>query len=145
VSDANVQVVRSLYPEGGLVLTTLVATDEAAAEARDALAPHVAQGFEWVGHRDALAMPDPAGGVDAFVENYRELSQTFEDATLSPVEITAHGDNVLVIARLTGRLARSDVPYETLGAAVFTFENGKIKRVEEFTDLDLARQVAGAR
>jgi ketosteroid isomerase-like protein len=144
VSQANVEVVRGLYPEGGLHLTTLVATDEAAAEIRRTLAPHVAPGFEWIGNQDAVGMPDPTGGIDAFVENYRELSQAFEDAVLEPDEITPHGDHVLVIARLTGRLVRSDAPYETLGAAVYTFEDGKIKRIEEFSDLDRARAAAGA-
>jgi ketosteroid isomerase-like protein len=144
VSQANVEIVRSLYPEGGLQLTNLVASDEAADEARRALGAHVAPGFEWMGNRDIVGTPDPSGGVDAFVENYRELSQAFQDATLDPIEITAHGDKVLVVARLTGHLVRSDAPYETVAGAVYTFEGGKIKRIEEFTDLDRARSAAGA-
>lgn len=144
MSQANVEIVRGLYPEGGLELKRFVESDAAAAETRATLAPHVAPDFEWAGHRDVLAGPDPSGGLDAFVESYREISQTFEDATLEPVEITAHGENVLVIARLSGRFARSDAPFAALGAAVYTFEDGKIKRVEEFTDLHRARAAAGA-
>ena len=144
MSKTNVDVVRSFYPEGGLRLTSLVATDDAADVARRTLAPHVAPGFEWAGHRDVLGAPDPVGGLDAFVESYREISQAFEDATLRPIEITEHGEKVLVIARLSGRLARSDAPFETVAAAVYSFEGEKLKRVEEFTDLDRARAVASA-
>jgi ketosteroid isomerase-like protein len=138
VSQANVDLVRGLYPEGGLQLTRVVASDEAAEETRRALAPHLAPGFEWAGNSDAVGNADPAGGLDAFVENYRELSQAFEEAVLEPIEISEHGDKVLVLARISGRLARSDTPYEGLAAAVYTFEDGKIKRIEEFTDLDQA-------
>ena len=144
MSEVNVQVVRSLYPDGGLDLGELFADEAAVERVRGTFGPFLAPGFEWAGNQDTVGMPDPARGFDALVESYRELAQAFDDAVLEPIEIAAYGDKVLVIARIRGRLVRSDAPYEALGGAVYTFEEGKIKRVEEFTDLDRARAAAGA-
>ena len=53
------------------------------------------------------------------------------------------GDKVLMLARQVGSTETGGVPVESLGAAVMTFEDGRVTRIEFHLDRDRAMKVAG--
>jgi ketosteroid isomerase-like protein len=142
MSAENVELVRAFYPGGELRISELIEDGRLTARGEAYVATKVTDNFEWVGPRDAVGVPSPREGVDALVENYGELWRVIDDAVITPHEFFDHGDRVLVVATISGRFAGSDVPFSARGAAVYTLEDGKFSRIEEFTDMDAARAAA---
>jgi ketosteroid isomerase-like protein len=89
--------------------------------------------------------PDPGThrGLDAIAKQIQTWVETYPDLRVDPIEIVVNGDRALVWARWSGHGAGSGVPIEMEMAQVVTIEDGKIRRVEEYTDRAKALDVVG--
>ena len=102
----------------------------------------LAPDFEFVSNRDSVGMPGRRAGVEAFFAAYRSYAEMWESYSLKPRQFVEVGDKVLVEARLAGTTLRGGVHLEQEVAALYTFEGGKIRRIEEFSDPADARAAA---
>jgi ketosteroid isomerase-like protein len=59
----------------------------------------------------------------------------WESYSLKPERFVEVGDKVVVEAKIAGTTRRGGVALEQQVAAVYTFEDGKIRRIEEFSDV----------
>ncbi len=105
---------------------------------------------EDVWHTDAVYVnssedPDPAThrGLDAIAKQIHTWVETYPDLRVDPIEILVNGDRALVWARWSGHGAGSGVPIEMEMGQVVTVEDGKIRRVDEYSDRATALEVLG--
>ena len=68
----------------------------------------------------------------------------WQSYTLKPERFVEVGDKVVVEAKISGTTRTDGVQLEQHVAAVYTFEDGKILRIEEFSDLASAHAAAEA-
>lgn len=89
--------------------------------------------------------PDPGThrGLDAVTKQFQTWIDAYPDLRVDPLEILVNGDRVLVWARWSGHGAGSGVPIEMEMAQVVTIDDGKIRRIEEYTDRADALKAAG--
>jgi ketosteroid isomerase-like protein len=89
--------------------------------------------------------PDPGThrGLDAITKQFQTWIEAYPDLRVDPLEIVVNGDRVLVWARWSGRGAGSGVPIEMEMAQVITIDDGKIRRIEEYTDRGEALEAVG--
>jgi ketosteroid isomerase-like protein len=89
--------------------------------------------------------PDPGThrGLDAVAKQIQTWVETYPDLRVDPIEILVNGDRVLVWARWSGHGAGSGVPIEMEMAQVVTLDDGKIRRVVEYTDRAKALDAVG--
>jgi ketosteroid isomerase-like protein len=97
--------------------------------------------FEWV-------VPDhPEGavrhGADGAIEFFREWVEPWEDLEIEWQIEPAGSDAALAIIDMRGRGRGSGVPAEMRLFQLWTARDGRIVRMEMFTDLDQARRAAG--
>jgi ketosteroid isomerase-like protein len=88
----------------------------------------------------------PLYGPDAVRANYARWMEAWEEQPETTVEeVTGNGDHVFVIACFQGRGRGSGVRVEQRLYEVYTLRNGRILRVDEFSDRAEALKVAGLR
>lgn len=97
--------------------------------------------FEWV-------VPDhPEGavrhGADSVIEFFREWAEPWEDLELDWEIHEAGPDLGLAIIDMRGRGRASGVPAEMRVAQLWTFRDGRVVRMEMYSDVDEARRAAG--
>jgi ketosteroid isomerase-like protein len=73
-------------------------------------------------------------GIDAIRSQNQDWFDSYPDLHLEPLEIRANGDRVFVWVRFTGHGAESGAAMEMELAHVATFEGGKLRRVQEYSD-----------
>jgi len=73
-------------------------------------------------------------GIDAIRKQHQGWFDAYPDLHLEPLEIRANGDRVFVWVRFTGHGAESGADMEMELAHVATFEGGKLRRVQEYSD-----------
>jgi ketosteroid isomerase-like protein len=78
------------------------------------------------------------------VREWDQARHTTWDLELIPAEYEDLGDSVLVHGEVRSRGAASGVELDTQVSWVFTFQDGKIIRLEAFLDRDEARAAAEA-
>ena len=127
MSDPNVDVVQrlfALYASGGI---------EAALEVLDeqvviVIPPEMsAEPDSYHGHKGARRYFD---GFDGMLEDLR----------YEALELIPESGHVLVRARLAGRGVSSGLEVDLESIVVHTVEDGKVTRIEPYTDLESARQ-----
>jgi ketosteroid isomerase-like protein len=142
MSQENVELVRT-------VLASLTAGIEVAIEDDDflrSLEPLLHPDFEFV-----LAGPEFTGlggsypGLEGFQSAMREWLEAFESYRSEPERIIDAGDEVLALTRDSGRTKTAGVEIEIEGASVWTFRDGKIRRVSTYQDRSLAFEAVGLR
>ena len=101
-------------------------------------------GFEFVTVRQSVGMPGARKGVDGFIAAYRSYAEMWESYTLRPKQFVEIGDKVVVEAKISGTTRTGGVQLEQDVAAVYTFEDGRIRRIEEFSDVASAHAAASA-
>jgi ketosteroid isomerase-like protein len=89
--------------------------------------------------------PDTHRGIDAVRKQYARWVEAYPDLRVEPLEIMTNGDRAFVWARWRGHGAGSGVPIEMEMAQVWTVEDGKIRRIAEFSDRDEGLEDAGLR
>ena len=85
-------------------------------------------------------------GVEAMQRSWREFLSAWKDFKAEPEEIIDAGEQVLVLDKLGGRGRGSGVPADGLrGASLFTFREGRVVRLAQYTDRAEALEAAGLR
>src|SRR5687768_44579 len=99
---------------------------------------------------DVVVVPPkgwPEGGVnrglDAWRSQARRLRDSWTEARIEIDEIRPVEDRVLVQIRYVTKGADTGLPFDTPMAAVFFFEDRKIKRAEYYWETDEALEAAG--
>jgi ketosteroid isomerase-like protein len=73
-------------------------------------------------------------GIDAIRAQHQGWFDSYPDLHVEPLEIRANGDRVFVWTRFTGHGADSGAAMEMELAHVLTLENGRTRRLEEYSD-----------
>jgi ketosteroid isomerase-like protein len=91
--------------------------------------------------------PDPAThrGLEAVRKQFAKWVETYPDLTVEPLEVLVHADRVFAWTHWTGHAAQSGAPVEMKMAQVWTVEDGKIRRGEEYFDRAEALEATGLR
>ena len=82
-------------------------------------------------------------GIDAVRRDLARQREAWGEARYEPVEILRAGDRIVVLIDMivTGR--SSGVPIHVEGAHILTLRDGKVAKVQAFTDRERARAAAG--
>ncbi len=112
--------------------------------ARDAIARLITDDFEFVTVSEGVGMPSNRRGVEAFFAAYRSYAEMWSSYSLNPLRFEEVGDHVVVEARISGTTLRGGVRLQQDVAALYTFEGGRIRRIEEFSDVASAYAAAKA-
>ena len=87
----------------------------------------------------------PLYGFAAVRENYERWKEAWEGFETTAEEVIGNGDRVFVMGRFRGRGRASGVEVESRLYEVYTMRNGKILRVDEFSDRAEALEAVGLR
>ena len=85
----------------------------------------------------------PSYGFDAMRSDYERWASVFEELSVTIEEIIDAGDQVVVVAHHEGRGRKSGVKVDTRFYEVYTVREGKVSRVDEFTERAEALKAAG--
>jgi ketosteroid isomerase-like protein len=84
-------------------------------------------------------------GVDAIRDNFEHWQTAWEDLEVTIEETIAAGDRVLLSAHHRGRGRGSGIEIDARYYEVYTLSRGKIIRIDEYADRDVALEAAGLR
>jgi ketosteroid isomerase-like protein len=89
--------------------------------------------------------PEPGAhrGIEAILRLSREWVDTYPDLTVEPLDIRVNGDRAFVWTRWSGHGGSSGAPMEMQLAHCWTFEQGRVRRVEEYFDRAEGMAAAG--
>jgi ketosteroid isomerase-like protein len=85
----------------------------------------------------------PSSGYDAMRDDMKRWASAFDDLRVTFEEIIDAGDRVLVVAHHEGRGQKSGIEVDTRFYEVYSVRDGKVSRVDEFTDRASALEAAG--
>jgi ketosteroid isomerase-like protein len=141
VPEPNVDRLRALLPDPETEVTQLfrdeawfTATAKAAAEVFD---PAVESVPAWRGAGTTYA------GIDGFREMWLDWLEPWASYHVQVEEIFEAGDSVVVFVRDRARRHGMDVEVELISGSVWTFDDGKIVRVQFYANRDELRQAVG--
>ncbi|HYH59835.1 MAG TPA: nuclear transport factor 2 family protein [Thermoleophilaceae bacterium] len=140
----QLDLVRAFFAGAPDDLVAAIEDPEWVAAAREGLAPLLAADFEFVTVRQSVGMPGTGRGVERFLNAYRAYAEMWESYSLKPTRFVEAGDHVVVEAKIAGITRTGGVPLEQDVAAVYSFADGRIRRIEEFSDVASAYEAAGA-
>ena len=109
---------------------------------RSALGQMLTADFEFVTVRQSVGFPSTKRGVEGFFTAYRAYAEMWESYSLRPEKFLEVGDKVVVEAKIAGTTRTGGVELTQNVAAVYSFEDGRISRIEEFSDLASAHEAA---
>jgi len=133
MSEANLELVRAFFASAPNDLAAAVADSGWVERTRVALAPLLTEDFEFV-TVESVGRPATRPGVEGFFAAYTEYMTMWESASLLPNRFVEVGDKVVVEATLSGITRTGGVRLEQAVAAVYTLADGRIRRIEEFSD-----------
>jgi ketosteroid isomerase-like protein len=87
----------------------------------------------------------PSYGFDAMRSDMERWASAFDELEVTAEEFIDAGDRVLVTAYHRGRGRGSGVEVDTRFYELYTLRDGKVVRVDEFTDRPEALEAAGLR
>jgi ketosteroid isomerase-like protein len=82
-------------------------------------------------------------GLGGFLAFWRDWLEPWESFSIETEEFLDAGDQVVQLARQTGWTEAEGVPIESQGAAVMTFRDGVLSRIEFHLDRERAMKAAG--
>ena len=82
-------------------------------------------------------------GLDGFLEFWTDWLEPWESFSIETEEFLDAGDKVVQVARQTGRTGAGSAPVDSQGAAVMTFRDGRMTRIEFHLDRERAMKAAG--
>lgn len=85
----------------------------------------------------------PSYGLNAIRDNLERWTSVWEEPEATPEEIVDAGESMLVTARHRGRGRGSGISVDAYFHEVYTLRDGKIIRVDEFSDRSKALEAAG--
>ena len=121
MSEQNVALARAMYRAFGRgdVPAVLAAMDE---------------NIEWY-ETEGTPYGGLYNGPEAVAENvFAPLVRDIEGFTVTPEDFYSDGDEVIVVARYTGKGAVTGKPLDVQGVHCFTFRDGKLTRFRQFID-----------
>jgi hypothetical protein len=84
----------------------------------------------------------PQQGVDAAVAYMERWETEWDDLTTTPEEFIDAGDRVFVAVRFSGRGKSSGIEVDALLYEIYSLRDGKLVRMDEFTDRSQALEAA---
>ncbi len=85
----------------------------------------------------------PSYGFDAMRDDMERWASAFEELEVTVEEIIDAGNQVIVVAHHEGRGRNSGVKVDTRFYEVYTVREGKVSRVDEYTERAKALEAAG--
>jgi ketosteroid isomerase-like protein len=145
MSEENVELVRALQPSGGVDLAELFAGEPSAFV--DAMAPLLDPSFEcaFIANESSGFTTMGYRGAEGFAEGWREWLSPWESYRIDAEEFIDAGEQVVVLARVQARTRRGGVDMEHAPGAVWTIEDGRVRRVEFYLERSQALAVARGR
>jgi uncharacterized protein len=138
----NLDLVRAFFAGAPDDLAAAVNDPAWVERARTVLARLLAEDFEFVTVSQSIGMPSTRRGVEGFFDAYRAYAEMWESYSLKAERFVPVGDSVVAEARISGRTRTGGVHLEQKVAAVYTIEDGRIRRIEEFSDVASAHAAA---
>jgi ketosteroid isomerase-like protein len=139
---SNLELVRAFFAGNPDDLVGAVEDPAWVEGVKRVLTPLLAPDFEFVTVRQSVGLPGAQRGIEGFIAVYRAYAEMWESYALRPRRFVEMGDKVVVEAKISGRTRTGGVRLEQDVAAVYTFEAGKIRRIEEFSDVASAHAAA---
>ena len=134
MSEANVELVRAFFAGNPDDLVAAIGDPEWVDIVRQGLSRLITPDFEFVSNRDSVGLPSEREGPEGLLATYRAYAEMWESYSLKPERFVEVGDKVVVEAKIAGTTRTGGVPLEQDVAAVYTVEDGMIRRIEEFSD-----------
>jgi len=150
MSQENVEIVRQFYFEPSLNLAAAVEDEDFVRKRLASLRPLADEGFEAV-FDPALASAfgdfSPARpGLGGLNDAWLEWLSTWESYYIEPHDfVVVDSERVLVTNTVRGRSKGAQVEVEIEAGSAWTVRDGKAVRVEQFFDLERAKEAAGLR
>jgi len=144
VTSANLNLVQAFFAGNPDDLVAAIEDPEWVERVRQGLEELLAPDFEFVTVRQSVGFPGARKGVEGFFTAYRAYAEMWESYSLKPERFVEVGDNVVVEAKIAGTTRTGGVQLKQDVAAVYTFESGRIRRIEEFSDVASAHTAASA-
>ena len=88
---------------------------------------------------------EPSYGPGAMRDDWERWTSAFEELKVTFEEIVDAGDQVVVVAHHQGRGRGSGVEVDARFYEVYTLRDGKVSRVDEYTERAEALEAAGLR
>jgi hypothetical protein len=149
MSEENVEIVRSVYPDSSVDIAQLVADEDAMAHFEASLLPLIHPNFEVSLDPRFAALSDSTRdrdlrGIDAFRELWRDWLSAWESFRLDVKDLRPLADSrVLALVDMHARPKAGDMEMSLPGAAIWTLTNAQVSRIQLFLDPDRALEVAG--
>jgi hypothetical protein len=144
VTSNEVEVVRELYSGAPVDLAEIFASESATEAWRSRIESAIHPDFEGGNPTLQGAVFAPLGGLDAFIETWRDWLSAFESWWFEVEEIVPGREGkvaVLLNIRARSKTDRVDMPFE--GANVVTVTDGKVSRLHLYFDRKQALEDAG--
>lgn len=138
----NIDLVRAFFAGAPDDLVAAIEDPAWVETARAGLTPLFTEDFEFVTVRQGVGMPSTRTGVEGFFTAYRAYAEMWESYSVKPERFVEVGDRVVVEAKISGTTRTGGVPLEQDVAAVYTLKGGRIRRIEEFSDVASAYEAA---
>jgi hypothetical protein len=139
--DDNVDVVRA-FMSGPRDLVRAFADEEGARRIEAALAAVAHPEFELI-DRDSLESAGRPIPLEGFVTAWRRFLEGWERLCLDATRIVGNDDRVVVISNMRGRSKGVRILLEDRRAAVWTFDEGQVLRIEQYAHPEEALEAAG--
>ncbi len=93
---------------------------------------------------DAFPLTRPYHGVEGVIAWLTDMSEPFDDFRFELVDVLAYNDHDLVTSlRASGNSKSGGPPFDLTWAAVYSFRDGKLFRVQGLRTAEEALEVAG--
>lgn len=141
MSGENVDKARRFYPDQRLDIAETLWREGAAELLESQFGDVFHADFETVEASGTVVVS--GRGMPGFVEGWREWLGSFESWAVVADAYEESGEKVLVTLDIVARSATDRVEVPFRAANVLTFRDGKVARLEVYTDLAAARRSAG--
>jgi ketosteroid isomerase-like protein len=126
-------------PQVGMVRASFKAYDAGDFDGLAELAHPDVEVHDW----PEAADPRVYRGASAIEDAREEWSKAWESVRAEPTDFVEAGDRVFVVMRTIGRGRGSSIDVEMQTFGVYTFREGKIAKLQYFTDRESALEAAG--
>jgi ketosteroid isomerase-like protein len=141
MSREDVELVKSIHPPTGTDLVAVVGEAESDPGRLDGLAPLFTSDFEAV---SAEGLTPGGKGVAGLLSAWREWLEPWERYLVEVEDfIDLRDGRIVALNRDRGRMRGSDAEVDVIGAAVWTVREGKVARIQFFTDRRAALSAVG--
>jgi ketosteroid isomerase-like protein len=138
VSQENIELARRFYAE---LASAGSARDFERRLTDDALSAFLDPGIEWVPPTQSLMAVESYRGFAGTRRFWLEFLSTWEQYSVETLEFDDAGDQVAVVVRIVGRTHGLEV--DETRSSLLTIRDGRVVRVQAFTDPGGAREAAG--